>query len=80
MDIISTNFYYYHAVFILILHIHTRNSNNINAMNKEKEFWNKGKKHYCEYYKKKKEFNKAKNESEKQMLHANLPIKILKPL
>lgn len=53
---------------------------NFNAMKKKKEFWNKVKKYYCEYYKKKKEFDEAKNELEKRTLHNNLPIKILKPL
>ena len=52
----------------------------INAMKKENEFWNKVKRYYCEYQKKKKEFNAAKSELQKRTLHNNLPIKILKPL
>jgi len=52
----------------------------INAMKKQKEFWNKVKRYYCEYQKKKKDFNEAKSESEKRTSHDNLPIKVLKPL
>ena len=50
----------------------------INAIKKEKEFWSKVKRYCCEY--KKKDFNEAKSELEKQTLYNNLPVKLLKPL